>query len=50
PKASEEGGEVPPLQVVLDFEDEITNGSVAIHAGEIRNEPLREALAATVAS
>ena len=50
PKASEEGGEVPPLQVVLDFEDEITNGSVAIHAGEIRNEPLREALGATVAS
>jgi NAD(P) transhydrogenase subunit alpha len=50
PKASEEGGEVPPLQVVLDFEDEITNGSVAIHDGEIRNEPLREALGATVAS
>ena len=50
PKAEEEGGEVPPLQVVLDFEDEITDGSVAIHAGEVRNEPLREALGATVAS
>jgi proton-translocating NAD(P)+ transhydrogenase subunit alpha len=50
PKAAEEGGAIPPLQVVLDFEDEITDGSIAIHQGEFRNEALRQALDAPVAS
>ncbi len=30
-------------ELVLDFEDEITNGSCAIHAGEIRNRQMLEA-------
>lgn len=31
-------------EVVLDFEDEITAGSIAIHAGEVRHAPTAEAL------
>ena len=32
--------------LVLDFEDEITSGSCAVHAGEIRNQPMQEAVQA----
>ncbi len=49
PKA-EEGETLPPLQVVVDFEDEITDGSIAIHQGEIRNAVLRDSLQTPVAS
>jgi NAD(P) transhydrogenase subunit alpha len=30
-------------KLVLDFEDEITGGSCAVHDGEIRNQLMREA-------
>jgi len=33
-------------ELVLDFDDEITNGSCAVHAGEIRNQLMREAVQA----
>lgn len=31
-------------ELVLDFDDEITSGSCALHAGEVRNQQMREAL------
>jgi len=43
PKPAE--GEEPAKEAVnLDFEDEITSGSVATHAGEVRHGPTRDAL------
>jgi NAD(P) transhydrogenase subunit alpha len=44
PKKPKEG-EAPPAEPVrLDFSDEITAGAVAVHAGEVRHAPSREAL------
>ena len=43
PKPDEEGAEAP-TGVNLDFEDEITAGAVAVHAGEVRHAPTRELL------
>jgi len=45
PKPAE--GEAPSAEAVnLDFEDEITTGAVATHAGEVRHAPTREAMGA----
>jgi NAD(P) transhydrogenase subunit alpha len=44
PKKPKEG-EAPLAEPVrLDFSDEITAGAVAVHAGEVRHAPSREAL------
>lgn len=44
PPPPAEGEDAPAGDVLLDFDDEITAGAVAIHAGEIRHDPTREAL------
>ena len=49
PKPDEEDAEAP-TGVHLDFDDEITTGAVAVHAGEVRHAPTRELLAGGDAS
>ena len=45
PKPPKDDDEAPTSEAVnLDFDDEITDGAVAVHAGEVRHAPTREAL------
>ena len=44
PKPPGEGETASPDAVLLDFEDEITDGAVAVHHGEVRHAPSKAAL------